>query len=184
IIYLKNVRLVWVAINGKVDLRVLDCQRRERGAVESFKTGQIRDLPADVIQSLLAIDPFVVNGPNAPLRGPRFVPMDPPEYGFAGLASDFFFSKTVETPDVNTTEDFNIKTVDMSSGLFSFLSIGPQETRKDTVIVRQGSSQEISQGDTVSVNVHLEGLGLEHHCVEAYLDRAFGTVAVREIPCG
>jgi len=74
--------------------------------------------------------------------------------------------------------------VDMSSGLFSFLGIGPQETRKDTIIVRQGNSQEVGQGETVSVNVHFEYLGLDHHCVEAYLDRAFGTVAVREIPCG
>jgi hypothetical protein len=100
IVFLRNVRVLWMAIKGEVQLVILGYESVVAVAVEdlqqSLQTGapSLLGLDTATVKSLLALDvlarppnPNVLNIHGPVIKGPRFVPADPPGYSGAGASA-------------------------------------------------------------------------------------------------
>ena len=183
IFYLANVRLCWFANNGSVQLALLGWDH-----VASVSTGLLRTQGAQsgldpaTIQSLLALDPFVAGGPDAPLPRPRF------EYNttFEINAGDWKLndSYSFTQQDTNTSVQSSSIVTNTQAGWLSFLGIGPSQTGVNTVALSFSTATQNTVGRTIADTVDLFAGPTEVYSVEVYADVIFGTFAFRSVPVG
>ena len=181
IYYLTNARLCWFANNGLLQLALLGWDR-----VASVSAGFLRSQGAQsgldpaTIQALLALDPFVAGGPQAPLTQPRFELVETTEIN----AGEW---KRIETysfnqQDTNTSVRSSATMIDMKAGWLSFLGFGPERTGTNTISMSFSTSTQNTAGRTVTDTVDLFAGPTEIYSVEIYADVIFGTFAYRSVP--
>jgi hypothetical protein len=196
IVYLSNVKAVWMAINGEVDIHILGFDALAANSVQDLQQEQQSlaaggtprlglDLPT--IQSLLSQDPLattrrtpVVVAVGPPLVGPpRFVPANPPGHQGSGTGPmgdivQVTFDTTTEDKTINTNSQTNI--TDMKPGWAAVL-LGADNTETTTTAVFTTSHTTDNKTEdkiTSTVTFFSEGAD-DAYDVKFFYDCTFGT---------
>jgi hypothetical protein len=200
IVYMTNMKVVWVAVNGEVGIHILGFDGFGANAVQdlqqelhSITTGgaSVLGLDADTIRSLLSQDPLVNSGSVAgavrvgpPLIGPpRFLPAQPPGRTGTGSSTtqgDLFqasFDATSETKSVTTNSQTTI--TDAKPGWVSVLFGGDnvETTTTATFTTSQTTDDKTEDKIVSSITLFSEGLG-DQYDVKIFYDCTFGTYTV------
>ena len=182
ILFLKNARLVWLCNGGKLSVALLWYDGTATMTVgflkdnmDNGKTG----LEADTIHSLLQLDPFVADGPEAKLTSPRYRKVD--HYEPNGGHDYHAFSYQLAESDLKASARFSTHIQEDRKGWLSFLGIGIQD-KTSTATLTQSHSTQVKVGEKVAVRVDLYSKPDELYAVEAYYDRVFGTFAFKNVP--
>jgi hypothetical protein len=117
IVFLRDVELAWLADGNSVSLAILSHGRIAMNTVATLQAdlkNPTADLDADVIESLLALDPFVSGGPNTNLPSDcyQFVGA----FEINGAAFSKVFSHTVTEADRSATVEFETVAEDLHEG--------------------------------------------------------------------
>jgi len=183
ILYLKNVRLVWLCDKGDVRLAVLGAEDLRWYSAEILKedlqgielpignvkrpgpkegmtivsaprSGAVTHLDRDTIQSLLNLDPFAVGGPDAELSRNRYERN--PGNGGAGEGS---FSHTVshqiEQTDVNAKAEFFTHVEDTKPGWLSIFGVDNSREEIMKTTVTHESSVAKRSGKTIEETLNV-----------------------------
>ena len=198
IIYMRNVRVVWMAVNGEVGIHILGFDSIGANAAEDLlqeeqslaKGGQpTLGLDAATIKSLLALDPLVATtrtpvprvGP--PVIGPpRFVPADPPGRTGTGTSSagDVFLASFDSTTDEKQTETSSQTTItDAKPGWVSVLfgADNVETTTTATFTSSQATDDKVEDKITSTITLVSQGLD-DPYDVKIFYDNTFGTYAI------
>lgn len=199
IVYLKNLKVVWMAVNGEVGIVVLGYGGTGSNATadlaeerQRLKAGGPGTLGFDVaaINALLAQDPMappahpIIDGQLRPpaIAAPRFVPADPPERSgtSTGPSGDQFsvtYDSTVEDKQVTTTSHAHVE--DTKPGWLAVV-FGADDNVETTTTTTFTTSHTVDTKDEVkltsSVTFFSQGLDDEYDSKNFY-DYAFGTYA-------
>lgn len=190
IIVLRDVKVMWVMLEGQVSLSVLDWSGRDawsaqtlRDDLEAIEGGAsvastTSRIDADSLRALLAADPFVAGGQFATLPASRYEYLglfqgDGPDYREA--------SKTITTTDREATTTFQSKMTEYRSGWMSALGLGVGSTHTDVFTTKHSSTRQVSVGETVGAELYLVGTPEQPYRVHVYYDRVFGTFAAKGV---
>ncbi|HXK02177.1 MAG TPA: hypothetical protein VMS37_07225 [Verrucomicrobiae bacterium] len=195
IVYFKNVRVVWMALNGEVGIHVLGFERVSADSVQSLQsdlatatsgTGTNNSgLDAATLENLLNMDPFcvkrrlnVVSGP--PLVGPpRFVPANPKERSGVGTGSagDQFtvgFDKTLEDKTTQTSTKTTV--TDEKPGFLTALLGGTDQETTTTVTLTNTLASDVQNEEVITNSVALFSQdATDPYDVLIFYDTTFGT---------
>jgi hypothetical protein len=195
IVYFKNVRVVWMALNGEVGFHVLGFERVSADSVDSLKgdlaaaTNGGRSnsgLDASTLQSLLNMDPFcakqrvVVAALHPPLVGPpRFVPASPAERSGVGTGpqGDVFtvsVDQTVE--DKHTSTSTQTQVTDEKPGWVSAMFGGSDTETTTTVTFTNTQVSDVQNEEKITNSVALFSQdSTDPYDVMIFYDKTFGT---------
>jgi len=198
IVYMLNVKVVWMAVNGDVGIHILGFDKVGANAVQDFlqeeqslaNGGQPRlELDAAAIKSLLRLDPLVTTrrtvfahlGP--PLVGPpRFVPADPPGRTGTGTGPNgdiFQASFDSATDDKQITTNTQTTITDAKPGWVSVLFGADNLETTSTATFTNTSSTDSQMDDKVTSTITLFSQGLDDkYDVKIFYDCTFGTYLV------
>ena len=185
--YLRDAKFVWLVVDGQLKIALLG------GINTSFPASYLKahaadpnatSLPADVVQQLLAMDPFVSGGGMVTLPSDRFEDIDPQvqgpfEYG-GGQTLTGAYSQTFTTTETHSHNNYTTHSQDFQPGWLSKLFGASAEGLKTTVSMTQAA--ETARSDTQSINWELHSGTNERFVVEIWRDRIFGTYAFRQEP--
>jgi hypothetical protein len=188
-IFLRNVRVLWTAFQGVVDISVLGAEGsrsvtvqgliQDRDSLAAGGNAKNTNLDAASIEMLLSLDPFVAN-PKPVLGAPRFVPADPPNragFGTSPQGDQISVSHQVTVEDKRTTTAIKTKITEFRPGWLSAL-FGSDQTRQDTVTFGYTSSISDKVDDKISDTATFFSAGPEDpYNVDMFFDRLFGTLA-------
>ncbi len=188
--YMKNVKVAWFwSGSGSPRLTVLG-----HDGVISLPAQQIKD-HVNVLQqttpghkdlmglrSLMALDPFIAGGANAPLAGPRF------EYiGIftpGGQTNDFLERTVVARWNTTGTERLSVQTEDHHAGWLSSIGIGETSNYTGSLSFTYGTHRSVKTTVEQSALLHLFGTATDKYQVLAYHDHVSNTFAVKAVPTG
>jgi hypothetical protein len=195
IVYLSNVKAIWMAINGEVDIHILGFDALAANAVQDLQQEQQSlaaggaprlGLDLDTIKSLLSQDPLTTTrripavAASPPLVGPpRFVPANPAAHQGSGTGPmgdivQVTFDTTTEDKTINTNSQTNI--TDMKPGWAAVL-LGADNTETTTTAVFTTSHTTDDKTDdkiTSTVTFFSEGAD-DAYDVKFFYDCTFGT---------
>jgi hypothetical protein len=185
--YLGNARFTWVMKDGVISQSLFDFERIGHVTVSQLgaELAALVANPAYVspsgldaasIRTLLALDPFVAGGPNAPLPADRFVPVTTLTLG--GTTAKQYMQYSVTTSDLSTTTNYQTTVEDDSSGLLSILGIGVSTDGHEKTTVSQSTTNKLTAGKTVQAGYQLSA-GSQIYSVDVYYDRLFGNYAYK-----
>jgi len=199
IIYLTNVKVVWMAVNGEVGIVVLGYSGTATNAVQDLveerqrlKQGQNATLGLSLaaVNSLLAQDPMAppanpilanVGRPPA-IAPPRYIPADPQERsgtstGSSGDQFSITFDSTTEDKHVTTTSQVHVE--DTKPGWLAVL-FGTDDNVETTTTTTFNMSHTVDTKDevklTCTVTFFSTGLDDKYDSKNFY-DCTFGTYA-------
>jgi hypothetical protein len=189
IVFLRDARIAWVYDKGDLRLVYLGSTGRSTAVtVDGLKNdltllGSGQDpsrtntkLDAGTIRSLLALDPFVAYGPQAPLSGPRFV-RNPTPPGIEGnTPRSEAFGHSISQTDTVASTDFLTSITETDPGFLSFF--GPKSGQQKQAVmstIRHGSSTSGRSGQDVTELFSLDVGPKGYYDYDIYYDRVFGT---------
>jgi hypothetical protein len=178
ILWLKNVRVIWLAEFGKpMRVAVLDFERRGDGSVDQIQRypGSV-DLDPKTAQNLLELDPFVAGGP-CPSLGNRFV--YEPELSFqtaGGKGERGGYTRQMTVADLNERTDFTNIVNETTRGLLAFLGVGPSETKTVTTTISNRNRMQTVWSGTIGATLEWPNIR-EPVTIDVFFDRVFGTYA-------
>jgi hypothetical protein len=199
IVYLRDVKVVWMAVNGMVGIHVLGSAAIGANAVQDLMQEKAilqgggaptLGLDADTIDTLLSVDPIVSTAPGrlgwfgGPRIGPpRFVPADPA--GRNGTTTSaggdvFQASYDVATDSKHTVTSSTVKITDNKPGWGAVL-FGASDNTETTTTSTFTSSQATDDkaDDKVTSTITLVSAGHDDpYNVKIFYDRTFGTYCV------
>jgi hypothetical protein len=198
IVYMSNMKVVWVAVNGEVAINILGFDGFGANAVQdllqeeqSLAGGGQPKLGLDVatIKSLLSQDPLVAPrltvasrfGPPL-IAPPRFVPANPPgrKGSGSGTGGDEFqatFDATTEDKQVTTNTQTTI--TDAKPGWVSVLFGGDNVETTTTATFTTTQTTDNKTEDKVVTTITLVSEGLDDpYDVKIFYDNPFGTYAI------
>ncbi|MGB7720144.1 MAG: hypothetical protein WBL65_09605 [Bryobacteraceae bacterium] len=198
IVYMLNVKVVWMAVNGDVGIHILGFDKIGANAVQDLlqeeqsiaNGGQpILELDAAAIKSLLQLDPLVTTNRTVfahlgpPLVGPpRFVPADPPGRTGTGTGPDgdiFQASFDSSTNDKQTTTSTQTTITDAKPGWVSVLFGADNLETTSTATFTNSSSTDSQTDDKITSTITLFSEGLDDkYDVKIFYDCTFGTYLV------
>ncbi len=198
IVYMLNVKVVWMAVNGDVGIHILGFDKIGANAVQDLlqeeqslaNGGQpILELDAAAIKALLHLDPLaaasrtVVAHIGPPLIGlPRFVPADPPGRTGTGTGPDgdiFQASFDSSTNDKQTTTSTQTTITDAKPGWVSVLFGADNLETTSTATFTNSSSTDSQMDDKITSTITLFSEGLDDkYDVKIFYDCTFGTYLV------
>jgi len=198
IVYLSNVKVVWMAVNGEVGINILGFDGIGANAVQDLLREQhslanggqpTLGLDARAIKSLLSQDPLVPTkisvaghlGP--PLVGPpRFVPARIHERhgsgtGPGGAVIQESFDSATE--DKQTTTSSQTTITDAKPGWVSVVFGGEnvETTTTTTFTMSQSTDNKMDDKVTSTITLYSAG-GDDPYDVKIFYDRTFGTYAI------
>ena len=196
IVYLRNVKAVWMAANGEVGINILGFDAIAANAVQDLQQEQQSlqnggaprlQLDLDTIKTLLSQDPLVttrrvvtgVLGP--PLVGPpRFVPANPPGRSGSGTGPQgdvvqVIFDTTTETKNVTTNSTTNV--TDMKPGWVGVLfGVDDNDETTTTATFSMTNTTDDKSDDKITSTVTLFSQGVDDpYDVKIFYDCTFGT---------
>jgi hypothetical protein len=195
IVYMKNVRVVWVAVNGQVGINVLGFDAIGANAVNdlqqelaSLQNGGSPRLGLDLatIQELLNYDPLtakrsrILTALGAPLVGaPRFVPANPPERTGSGTTTDgdqFQVSFDTATELKQTTSHVQTSITDAKPGWVSVLFGDPNVETTTTTTFTTSQSIDTRSEDKLTSTLTMNSEGVDDpYDIRIFYDCTFGT---------
>ena len=204
IVYLKNVRVVWMAVGGNVDIVVLGYQGIGANGVQDLVQEQqalaggaapTLGLDETTISYLLAVDPLhrrpshrpvappvVVTGP--PVVGPpRYVPATPPGRSGTGTsaAGDVFEASFATTTDQSHTVTRARSTVTDVKPAWIPVLFGLADNQETTTVTTftTATTTDARSEDKLTSTVTLVSTGLDDpYDVKIFYDNTFGTYAI------
>jgi len=198
IIYLTNLRLVWMAVNGEVGIYVLGFDGTGANAVQdliqeeqSLSTGNPPQLGLDLptIQSLLSQDPLTatrhspIGAVEPPLVGPpRFVPASPSSRmgsGTGAQGDQFTASFDTATETKNVTTNTQTNSTDAKPGWLAVIFGAPnlETVTTSTFTTTQTTDDKADDKITSTVTFFSEGAN-DPYNVKIFYDNTFGTYLV------
>jgi len=203
IIYMRNVKVVWMAVNGDVGLHILGFDGIGANAVDNLRTeaaslaaggAPTLGLEAATIASLLGQDPLVPGrrsilggagvhiGP-AVISPPRFVAADPAERSGSGTGAggDVFAVSYDTTVDDRQTQTSSHTTVtDLKPGWADVLFGASDNTETTTTVVMTNTvSADTNTDDKITSTFTFYSSGADDpYDVKIFHDRMFGTYAI------
>lgn len=205
IVFLNTVRVVWMAIQGEVDLVILGYDKVTAAAVDDLQADlqalagggrSALGLDADTIKYLLGIDPLVQStggighlpiGPGVhfgpPVIGrPRFVPAMPPGRSGTGTGPDgdiFAAAFDTTTDDVDTTTYSHTTIADVKPGWLDviFGADDVETTTTTTFTSTQTTDNKSDDKVTTTITLFSEG-DTDPYDVKIFYDCTFGTYVV------
>jgi hypothetical protein len=197
IVYLRNVKVVWMAVNGEVGIHVLGSSGIGANAVQDLmqekailQGGGRATLGLDVvtIDALLDVDPIVGSSSRIGLLGPRigpprFVPANPlGRSGTTTSAGGDVFQATydVATDSKHTVTNSKTTITDNKPGWGAVLFGGAENT--ETITTSTFSTSQATDDKTdnkVTSTITLVSSGHDDpYDVKIFYDRTFGTYCV------
>lgn len=205
IVFLNDVRVVWMAIQGEVNLVILGYEKIVATAVDDLQQalqtiaagGQSPlGLDAETIKYLLGLDPLatppgphhIAIGPGVhfgpPVIGrPRFVPADPPGRAGTGTGADgdvFEASYDTATDDVHTTTSAHTTITDVKPGWIPVLfgaDDNVETTTTTTFTTTQTTDNKSEDKITTTITLFSQGNN-DPYDVRIFYDRTFGTYLI------
>jgi hypothetical protein len=182
--FLRNARLVWLANGGGITLALLGydakATRTARFLRDNLDEPEVTGLDRDTAEALLALDPFVVGGPEMALPAARFVHVDTYEVNGADLGRQF--SITLSQSDLQAQTRTTTCVTDMRAGALAFLGLGVVEDATITTTMTHSHSTTLTASQTVAVSADLVADSDELYAVAVSYDRVFGTFAFQPAP--
>jgi hypothetical protein len=200
IVYMKNVKVAWMLVNGEVGINIMGFDGvganavqdllQEAQALESGKAPTLK-LDLDTIKSLLAVDLLVppkhavltgANSGPAVIGPPRFVPANPQGRNGSGTSSGgdvFGASYEVVTDDKQTTINSNTTVTDLKPGWVGALFGGnnTETTTTATLTTTQSTDNKTDKKLTSTITLFSEGRD-DPYDVKILFDRLFGTYVI------
>jgi hypothetical protein len=203
IVYMRNVKVVWMAVNGDVGIHILgydgiganavDNLRAEAASLAAGGTPQL-GLEASTIASLLSQDPLVPGrrsvlgdvgihlGP-AVIAPPRYVPAEPPARSGSGTGgSGDSFSVTYDTTvdDKQSQTSTHTQVTDLKPGWADVLFGASDNTETTTtVVLTNTASTDTKTEDKITSTFTFFSTGADDpYDVKIFHDRTFGTYAI------
>jgi hypothetical protein len=205
-LYLRNVKLMWVAMDGKVQLTILSFKRGRSsgqwllshkdtpGTFDCFPDGAC--LTAEAYKNLLSLDPFTRPLVSVPyvagqpiqvipdmLRAPRFDPDSCQDNDFTGSTGNesLSLSHTVTQQDQSQTTTFTQTLTDAKAGWLSFAAplMSPYvvpTTQTTTSTITNTVSSSVSATTTIMANSSVNAQGNAWGFRSCY-DSVYGTFA-------
>jgi hypothetical protein len=196
IVYLSNVKAVWMAANGEVGIHIFGFDAIGANAVQDLQQEQQSlqnggkprlGLDLDTIKMLLSQDPLTATRKNvavligAPLVGPpRFVPANPPGRtgsgtGPQGDVVQVIFDTTTETRNVTTNSTTQI--TDMKPGWAGVLfGADDNEETTTTATFTMTTTTDDKTDDKVASTITFFSQGVDDpYDVKIFYDCTFGT---------
>ena len=185
--YLRDAKFAWLVADGRLKIALLG------GIYSSFPASFLKahasdsnatGLPPDVVQQLLAMDPFVSGGGMVTLASDRFEDIDaevqgPFEYG-GGQTLSGAYSQTFTTTETHSHNAYTTHTQDFQPGWLAKLFGATASGLKTTVSMTQAAGT--THSETQSINWELHSGTNDRFVVEIWRDRIFGTYAFRQEP--
>ncbi|HEY4076052.1 MAG TPA: hypothetical protein VGM26_03890 [Rhizomicrobium sp.] len=182
IVFLRNVRVLWMAIKGEVNLAILGYESVTAAAVEDLQQSlqaiagggsSPLGLDAETIRYLLALDPLIastraLNANTVSLHGPvikppRFVPASPPGWSGSGGPSSgdgIQINHTTTTDDIHSTTSTRTTVTDLKPGWIKVLCmIAENEETTTTVTMTTTQTTETSLENALSTTLRLYSAG-------------------------
>jgi hypothetical protein len=198
IVYMSNVKVVWMAVNGEVGIHILGFDGIGANSVQDLQQEQQRlqsggastlHLDLDTIASLLSMDPLissarpVITRFGGPAVGPpRFVPANPPGRKGSGTGSGgdiFQASFDVATDDKHTTTNSKTTVTDLKPGWVSVLFGADNTETTTTATFTNTQSVDDKADDKITSTITLFSTGLDDpYDVKIFYDNTFGTYAI------
>ncbi len=199
-VYMSNVRVVWMALNGEVGIHVLGFESVNAIAAEALLDDQHSltvggaatntNLDAASLNFLLALDPFTVHRSvisvlqPALIGPPRFVPASPAERkgeGTSAAGDQFSSSYEITTEDKQVTTQVQSKVTEVKPGWLDVVFGAPNVDETDTLTftVSQTTDTKTDEKITNSATFFSQGAD-DPYDVLIFYDRLFGTMAFAE----
>jgi hypothetical protein len=177
IVYLSNVKMLWVVYNGNFTLTPLGWDGEHSHSVQWIS----ENLDAELAQELLKLDPFTDD---------EFSELDPNRFQYKttfdisgmGGCRESEHSHTVEQIDRSTTTNYTTRVENYRPGWLSFLGLGVTEEKTVKTTITQSCSTAESVLHQNSVMARLCADSNENYIVSIYYDRVFGTFAFEPPP--
>ena len=198
IVYYPNVRVVWYTDGGPMKMAVLGSGVIQYVSAQKLKDAQecLKQTPvcadfaskyaplkidAAAIASLLALDPFVAGGPTAVLDPNRFSHVD--AFEMNGVSGSKTYSNSVQVSSGQTLGTAKIVTDVQKDtpGFLSFLGIGITQDDQLQTQISQSSSSQANSAQSIAETYTLNQDGHEYYATEVFLDKAYGSLAFRDI---
>jgi hypothetical protein len=203
IIYMQNVRVVWMAVNGDVGIHILGCEGIGANAVDNLLAEEANlaaggsptlGLDAATIASLLSQDPLVPGrrgvlgdvavrvGP-AVISPPRFVPAVPPGRTGTGTGTGgdvFAVGSDVTVDAMQTQTSSHTQVTDIKPGWADVLFGASDNTETTTTVVLTNTTSTDTKTEdkiTSTFTFFSEGAN-DRYNVKIFKDLTFGTYAV------
>jgi hypothetical protein len=204
IVYLSNVKVVWMAVNGEVGIHVLGFDGfgansaqdllQEEQSLASGKPPRL-GLDLDTIKSLLSQDPLVETarstlgaGVGPPAVGPpRFVPANPAGHKGSGTGASsggdvVQASFDTATDDKQTTTNSQTNITDAKPGWLSVLFGADNVETTTTSVLTSTQSVDDKSDDKVTATVTFFSEGADDpYNVLLFYDNTFGTYAILDV---
>jgi hypothetical protein len=200
IVYLSNVKVVWMAVNGDVGIHILGYDGVAANGVQDLLQEQksisnggnpTLGLDAATIASLLNLDPLAPRKPTVasgariepPLIGPpRFVPADPPGRKGTGTGSTpDTFQAVVDTTveDKQVTSNTQSTVTDFKPGWVSVLFGADDSETTTTTTLTNSQTVDIKTDDRIVSTITFVSEGLEDpYDVKIFKDFTFGSYVI------
>ena len=194
IIYFKNVRVLWLALNGQIDFAVLGYESPRADAAESLRgdlaaaksgSGQNNSGPdATTLQYLLNMDPFcgrVLNTVNRPplVGPPRFLPADPPARSGSGTGAggDVFAISVDQTAEDKTTQtSTQLHVTDEKPGWMTSLFGGSNTETNTTMTLTNTVVSDVQNEEKITNTLTMVSMdGTDPYDIKIFYDTTCGT---------
>jgi hypothetical protein len=172
--FYKDVRLVWFYF--KEQLRLYPLDYHEAVFTVTFLQHHSVGIPAEDVQLLLGLDPFVSGGAQATLPSDRFTFQETWEFG-GGANFDQKVTVTRETKDETTHKTYTTDTDEWEPGLiFKLLGLG--EKNQTTVTLSNARGDDVSS--TITLDANLASGPEDYFIINIWYDNVFGTLAFQQ----
>jgi hypothetical protein len=194
-IYMNNVRMVWMALNGEVAIHILGFDKIRADTAQTLLADQqailngqptVTGLDAQSLQQLISLDPFCIHrsriavfGP--PLIGPpRFVPATPPEQAGTGTSPQgdqisAAYEVTLEDKKVETNVQVTI--TDVKPGWLDVVFGEEDAETTTTMTVTMANTTGTKTDEKITDTAAFFSAGADDpYDVKIFYDRLFGTL--------
>jgi hypothetical protein len=185
--YLRDAKFIWLMSGGQFRIALMGGIYVSLSAsylAANANNQQATGLPPEVVQQLLAINPFVAGGSMVQLPSGRFEDIDsqvqgPFEYG-GGQTLTGSYTKTFTTTETRSHSDYTVHSQDFNAGWLAQLFGQGSAGLKTTLTFTQAAGTTTTSTQSINWELH-SGLS-ERFVVEVWRDRLFGTFAFRQEP--
>lgn len=177
IVYLSNLKILWIAYNGSLILTPLGWDGEHSHSVQWIR----ENMDTEFVEELLKLDPFTAG---------EFIEIDPHRFLYKttldilgmGGCRKYEDSHTVEQIDQRSTTSYTTRVERYRPGWLKFLGLGvtEEETVKTTVTQSCSVAEGVLHKNTVRAELCADPD--EPYVISIYYDRVFGTFAFESPP--
>jgi hypothetical protein len=176
IVYLRNVRVVWLDDGTNTRLQVLGTGPQDCPTIDELRSG-VADLDPAAAAALIALDPFAGPlGPKTPIAtDPRYIALT--GIGLLpGILQTAQYAQQLLLENTHVETSTRVVTDELSAGLLSLIGLAPSESQQVVSTLAITNTADTTEATTVSTSLEartlVEGVRTE---LAVFYDRVFGT---------